>query len=58
MLVRVANLRYWLWRGGHSTAQQIARQLPLQHWGRMLSKACALGSPESTCVSTRTRRCG
>ncbi|NDY94375.1 transposase [Wenzhouxiangella limi] len=35
MLVRAANLRYWLWRGGHGTAQQIARQLPLRHWGRM-----------------------
>lgn len=35
MLVRAANQRYWLWRGGHGTAQQIARQLPLRHRGRM-----------------------
>lgn len=34
-LVRVANLRYWHWRGGNGTAKQIARQLPLKHHGRM-----------------------
>jgi|GEM_PF-1154779 len=39
MLVRAANLRYWHWRGGHGTAQQIARQLPLKHEGRMRPKS-------------------
>lgn len=35
VLVRAANQRYWQWRRGQGTAQQIARHLPLKHWGRM-----------------------
>ncbi len=33
VLVRVANQRYWRWRDGLKTAQQIARDLPLKHRG-------------------------
>ena len=35
VLVRVANRRYWLWREGPRTAQQIARALPLKHRGTL-----------------------
>jgi hypothetical protein len=35
VLIRAANQRYWHWRRGLGTAQQIARQLPAKHWGRM-----------------------
>ncbi|WP_421620638.1 transposase [Alkalilimnicola ehrlichii] len=35
VLVRAANQRYWLWRDGAHTAQQIARQLPLKHQGKL-----------------------
>ena len=35
VLVRVMNLRHWCWRGGRYKAQEIARQLPLKHRGRL-----------------------
>lgn len=35
VLVRAANRRYWRWRDGSHTAQQIARQLPLKHTGKL-----------------------
>jgi len=35
VLVRAANRRFWLWRGQQKTAQQIARELPLKHRGRL-----------------------
>ena len=34
-LVRAANQRHWLWRRSWGTAQQIARQLPLKHRGKL-----------------------
>ena len=33
--VRAANLRYWNWSKGFGTAQQIAKQLPLKHKGKL-----------------------
>jgi len=35
VLVRVMNLRHWLWRGGCYKAQEIARRLPLKHRGKL-----------------------
>jgi len=35
VLVRVMNLRHWLWRGGRYRAQEIACRLPLKHRGRL-----------------------
>ncbi len=39
ILVRSTNLRHWLWRGSKRTAQQIARQLPLKHRGKLTKQA-------------------
>ena len=35
VLVRAANQRFWLWRDTSKTVQQIARELPLKHRGRL-----------------------
>ena len=35
IVVRAMNLRYWNWRSGFGTAQQIAKQLPLKHRGKL-----------------------
>ena len=35
ILVRAANKRYWRWRGGLHTAQQIAKNMPLKHEGKL-----------------------
>lgn len=35
ILVRVMNQRYWHWYGKLGTAQQIAKQLPLKHKGKL-----------------------
>jgi len=35
IVVRAMNQRYWTWRGGFGTAQQIAKQLPLKHRGKL-----------------------
>lgn len=35
VLVRVMNLRHWMWRGGRYKAQEIARLLPLKHRGKL-----------------------
>ena len=33
--VRAANLRYWTYSKGFGTAQQIAKRLPLKHYGKL-----------------------
>lgn len=35
ILVRAANQRFWLWRDEQKAAQQIARDLPLKHRGKL-----------------------
>lgn len=35
IVVRAMNLRLWNWRGNFGTAQQIAKQLPLKHKGKL-----------------------
>ena len=35
ILVRATNQRYWHWNGRMGTAQQIAKQLPLKHKGKL-----------------------
>jgi len=39
VLVRADNKRFWLWRDGEKTAQQIARDLPLKHQGKLTRRS-------------------
>ncbi len=39
VLVRADNKRFWLWRDSEKTAQQIARDLPLKHRGKLTRRS-------------------
>jgi len=39
IVVRAMNQRFWDWRGSFGTAQQIAKQLPLKHRGKLKPQA-------------------
>ena len=61
ILVRAANKRFWFWRESEWSAQQIAKQLPLKHSGKLKREASSKKKESKTVrfgiTTVRLREC-